>query len=161
MNFFKLRKNLRKLFITTTFVALASNIIISLILIPEANLLSIYGINGAAGASIATLISMFLCCVYMRYYLKKLTGVAMISKGFLLYVFAGSIMAVFLYYSLGLTQLSSWCAIGLFSLVGLEINILILTLLKEFDKDDLNFFLDNINFKQMIRYIKEEIKMSK
>lgn len=153
--------NRQKLLIKTTFVTLASNIIINLILIPESNPLSIYGINGAAGASVATLISMFLCCVYMRYYVRKLTGVAMVSKGFILHAFAGVIMGVFLYYCLDFTQLSSWYGIGLFSLVGLGIYILILKLLREFDKDDLNFFLDIINFKQMIKYIKEEITKKK
>ena len=45
-----------------------------------------------------------------------------------------------------------------FAGIGLLIYLGVLFILKEFKKDDVNFFLDTINIKKMFRYIKKEMR---
>ena len=43
-------------------------------------------------------------------------------------------------------------------MVGISIYFAILYMFKEFRREDFNFFMDTLNVKKMLVYIKEEIK---
>jgi hypothetical protein len=69
----------------------------------------------------------------------------------------GSIL-YFIAYSTTMFPVIRWFTLLGFCVLGLVIYISILFTLKEFSKKDLDFFLQIINLKEMIRYIKSELK---
>ena len=61
-------------------------------------------------------------------------------------------------YQTSLFPVINWYHLLMFAGLGLAIYISILFILKEFDKDDFNFFLDILRPKEMAKYIKSELK---
>jgi len=168
MNYFRAQNNYLRSLITginsprtlllTSLATVVSNVFLNLILIPENGLLSSFGINGASGASIATLASTALCFFYMKYFAKKLISIPVFQKEYLLHVTAGIIMGAFLLFLNQFIDVYPWYVIFVMSILGLGVYLAVLNLLKEFDKDDFNFFTDVFNLKRMIGYIKSDFK---
>ena len=77
------------------------------------------------------------------------------------HLIAGFIMGAVLYFvafrflSLEIVQ---WYLLILFIGIGLAIYILVLTLLKEFNRKDYDFFMDLLNPKEMYKYVSTELK---
>jgi hypothetical protein len=69
----------------------------------------------------------------------------------------GSIL-YFIAYSTTMFLVIRWFTLLGFCILGLGIYIAILFVLKEFSKKDLDFFLKIINLKEMVSYIKSELK---
>ena len=67
-------------------------------------------------------------------------------------------MAGILYYMGSLILLVRWYHLLLFAGVGLGIYLGVLFVLKEFKKQDLMFFLDMLHPKEMLNYVKAELK---
>ena len=137
------------------------NIPLNYLFIPRNGLLSPIGINGATGAGIATVISAIIGYIGMRLAAKKLTDIKLEQTHMLLHIFAGFIMGVVLYF-LAFRVLSleivPWYLLIMFIGIGVVVYVLVLTLLKEFNRKDFNFFLGLLNPKEMFNYVSSELK---
>jgi len=144
-----------------TIVTCIITIILSLLFVPKNGLLSIFDINGASGAAMAITISAIVAFFALRFVTKKLTDIKLWQNYTFRHVFAGLIVGIILYYlslyNLFLPFIHLYQII-IFILIGLAIYVGVLVLLKEFDKDDLHFFLDCLNPKKMLKYISSELK---
>ena len=112
-------------------------------------------------AAIATVISYGIGFIYTRIISYKLIG----EKGnirVLLHAFSAilmtSILYIVLYYYDYISLITRWYHLLFFSILGLGIYLGFLMLLKEFTKEDFKFYLDVLNIKKMLQYIKEELK---
>jgi hypothetical protein len=81
-----------------------------------------------------------------------------ISKKPLLHIFTACTMGCILYYAGTFIPFVRWYHLIFFGLIGLGVYVGILYLLKEFTKEDLNFFLDTVSPKEMAKYVKSELK---
>jgi len=140
------------------FVVCFMNIPLNYLLIPENGLLSSFGINGPTGAAIATTISALFGFFGFRRISKKLTGIRLMQSYTARHIIAGLGMAVALFYIGSLIPTIRWYHLLVFSGIGLVIYLAVLFILKEFKKQDLRFFLDMLHPKEMIKYIKSELK---
>ncbi|MDI6917422.1 MAG: flippase [Thermoplasmatales archaeon] len=141
----------------TSFIICVTNIVLNTLFIPKNGVLSIFGINGSTGAATATAISGFVSLVILMFLSKRLVGIK-ISKKPLLHMSAACVMGCLLYYLSTLTAFVRWYHLVFFGIIGLGVYLGILYLFKEFTKDDLNFFLDTVNPKEMAKYVKSELK---
>jgi len=148
----------------TVFISIL-NIILNIIIIPEGGILSPLGVYGAFGAAVATLLSFFIGFIRLRFIARKHVKIKLFPSFLFKHFFAGSIMAVTLflinkYVFTSLFIMRWYHLLGLAGL-GLLIYIVVLIVIKEFNKDDLWFYLDIINLKKMIIYIRDEFKRKK
>ena len=87
--------------------------------------------------------------IYILYLVSIIIGITAI---------AGLIMAGILYYiNLIFIEIRYYHLI-LFSMIGLAIYLIILFVLREFNKQDLEFFLDILHPKEMLKYISTELR---
>ena len=135
-----------------------TNIVLNYLFIPEWGLLSPFGINGPTGAAVATVLSSLVGFFGVRLAAKKLTGIKLMQSHTPRHIIAGVVMAGVLYYVNLLIPLVRWYHLIGFALAGLGVYLGILFILKEFKKEDLNFFLDILHPKEMLSYIKSELK---
>jgi hypothetical protein len=57
-----------------------------------------------------------------------------------------------------LINIDRWYHLIGFALFGIGIYFFVLYLMREFKKDDFDLFMEVLNIKKMVRYIKDEIK---
>jgi len=137
------------------------NIILNYAFIPKNGLLSSFGINGAIGAAVATVASFTVTFIGLRLAAKKLSGIKLLQSHTPRHIIAGIIMAGILYYiafQIPFIDEIRWYILLGFAGLGLLIYLGVMFLLREFNKDDLNFFLDILRINEMIKYIKSELK---
>jgi O-antigen/teichoic acid export membrane protein len=137
------------------------NIVLNYLFIPKDGLLSPFNINGPTGAAIATILSISVGFIGLQLAAKKLTGIKLLQSHTPRHIIAGFIMGAVLYYLAYRTLLFpviQWYTLLVFSGIGLGIYLAVLFVLKEFKKKDLFFFLDLLHPKEMLRYIKSELK---
>ena len=134
------------------------NIVLNFLFIPQWGLLSPIGINGPEGAALATVLSALFGFFVLRYVAYKLAGIKFFKSHTPLHIIAGLIMASVLYYANSFIPLVRWYHLLGFAGVGLGIYLGVLFLMKEFKKQDLMFFLDMLHPKEMLSYIKSELK---
>ncbi len=153
--------NKPKLIAKNSLFICGSNVILNLLLVPRGGLLSSYGIQGALGAACATIISTFIGLVRLRYIAYREIKYKRFPTYLVKHLLAGIFMSLCLYviYSYLLSGIDfKWYILIIMALIGLGIYLLILYPLKEFSKEDLWFYLDILNIKKMIQYIKGELK---
>ncbi|MBN1860289.1 MAG: flippase [Candidatus Thermoplasmatota archaeon] len=136
-------------------------ILLNFLFIPRDGLLSQYGVNGPVGASVATVISGLVGFIWFKITVKKMFKIKMKYNHILRHILAGSIMAIILYYLSSLFITIQWFLLIFFSFIGLAIYVGILYVFKEFNKNDLHFFLNLLKPKGMLNYIKSELKGEK
>ena len=136
-----------------------TNIVLNYLFIPKWGLLTPFGINGPTGAAVATVLSGLIGFFGVRLAAKKLTGIKLMQSHTPRHIIAGVGMASVLYYANLLIPLVRWYHLIGFALAGLGVYLGILFILKEFKKEDLNFFLDILHPKEMLSYIKSELKV--
>lgn len=145
-------------------IMLFFNLTLNLLLIPK-DIQILGGIKffglGATGAAIATVISSVISLVYTRIMSYRLTG----SKGnnrIFLHAFAAMVMAgilyVIFYYFDYITFVTRWYTLLIIAGMGLCIYLVILALFREFTKADFWFYIDTLNIKKMLIYIRDEFK---
>lgn len=142
-------------------VICATNIILNYLFIPQEGLLSFLGINGPTGAAVATATSAVVGFVLLRLAAKKLTKIKLIQRYTPLHMISGIVMGIILYalaFKTGLFPVIGWHHFLFFAGFGLAIYLGILYILKEFDKKDFDFFIDMFRPKEMLGYIKSELK---
>ena len=136
-----------------------TNITLNYLFIPRSGLLSFFGINGPTGAAIATVISCFVGFIAMRIAAKKLTGITLLQSHTPRHIVAGLAMAGVLYYiSYLFVPIVGWYHLVGLALLGLAIYLGVLYVLKEFKKQDLDFFLNMLHPKEMLKYVSSELK---
>lgn len=137
------------------------NIPLNLLFIPHTGLLSPLGINGPTGAAIATLCSVLVGFIGLRYAARKLSGIKPLQSHISRHIIAGIIMGVILYFiAIRSTWFPDvyWYFLLMFAAIGLAVYLGVLFLLREFDKNDFNFFLDIIHPQKMLKYVSTELK---
>jgi len=140
------------------FAICATNIVLNYLFIPERGLLSSFGIAGPTGAAVATVLSCLVGFFGLRLAAKKLTGIRLLQSHTPRHVIAGVVMGIVLYCFNSLIPLVRWYHLLFFAGLGLAVYLIILFILKEFKKQDLMFFLDMLHPKEMLSYIKSELK---
>jgi O-antigen/teichoic acid export membrane protein len=145
-------------------IMLFINIVLNFLLVPtDIQSIGLYNLPGlgATGAAIATVISYFISLVYIRYTAFKIVKI----KGNYKIAFHGIAaagMGIIIYYLTEYTHIimiTRWYQLVIISLFGLAIYYGILYLLREFKKEDFWFYMDTLNIKKMIQYVKEEFKI--
>lgn len=135
------------------------NVILNIILIPRD--IQMFGIDlagmGAVGAAIATVVAYFVGLVYTRIQVWKISKMH-VNYRIVLHFIAAFIMGVTLFYLDTICPVQRWYDLITFGLIGMGIYLAILYLVREFDKTDFNLFIDTINAKKMLMYIREEIR---
>ena len=138
-----------------------TNISLNYLFIPKWGLLSSYGISGPTGAAIATVVSILVGFIGARIVVKKITGMKILQSHTPRHIIAGVIMALVIYLLAFRTPFFpdiGWYYLLMFAGLGLAIYLGILFVLKEFKKQDLDFFLNILHPKEMIRYVSSELK---
>lgn len=137
------------------------NIILNFMFIPENGLLSSCGINGAAGAALSTLLAASVGLFSLRFVTKRLIGIKIFRLFTLRQLIAGIVMGAVLYLLITFVPFFKFAYLFNFIILivlGAITYLGMLYLLKEFRKEDLDFFLDLIRPKKMAKYIKSELK---
>ncbi|MCX6328045.1 MAG: flippase [Bacteroidia bacterium] len=140
------------------------NITLNFLFIPQWGLLSPLGINGPTGAAVAMVLSIMVGFIWVRFSAKKLTGIHLLQTHTPRHIIAGVVMGLFLYLFVFHTAFFSvihWYHLLFFAGLGLVIYLGVLFVLREFTKKDLHFFLDLLHPKEMLSYIKSELKEGK
>jgi len=135
------------------------NIVLNYLFIPKGGVLSSFGIDGAVGAAIATLISVLIGLFGFQLSAKKMTNMKILNSHIPRHIIAGVIMGTILYYaSKQFIPAVYWHHLILLSGTGIALYFGILFILKEFNKIDFDFFWNMTHPKKMMKYIKSEMK---
>jgi O-antigen/teichoic acid export membrane protein len=132
------------------------HLILDFVFVPEIFLgIKMLGLGGK-GAALASLTGVFLGSIAVRYFNYKTTGIGL-NYRVILYFFSGASMASVLVILNIVFNINNLFVAILSSTLGLIYYFLILHVLKEFGRNEINFFIDIINPTKMKDYIKEEI----
>ena len=139
-------------------VYIPSNIVLNLVLIPE----SIYGVQlagwGLKGAAIATLVSGLLNYIMIRILSRKLIRIGP-NHSLLRHLVAGGIVGSALYLIQAYYPfVDRFYEILFVFALGLVIYALILYLMGELKRKDVEFFMDTLNLKKGLGYLKDETR---
>lgn len=134
------------------------NIALNYLFIPKGGILTSFGIDGAVGAAIATLLSMLIGLFGFQLAAKKMTKMKILQSHIPRHIIAGVGMGLLLYYSSKLFVPSVyWYHLLGFAGIGVALYLGMLFILKEFKKQDFDFFWNMIHPKKMMKYIKSEM----
>lgn len=140
-------------------IMMLSNVFLNAVLVPK-NIKSL-GLElaglGAKGAAIATVISYIIGFAYLRMQAWRITKTGG-NKCVVFHVISAIIMGITINYMLKYVAISVWYELLGIALIGIAIYFGILCIIREFKKEDLHLFLDTLNVKKMLKYIKEEMK---
>lgn len=158
--YYSLIKGCNKPIIVTVIgsIMFSTNVILNYFLIPRWGFLSSLGIYAHTAAGFATIFSGLLGLIGYRLVAKRYTGIKILQRYMPCHLLAGLIMAGVLYLLNYLIALTRWYHLIIFSGGGLLVYLGVLYLLREFKKEDLNFFLSLFHIGDMISYIKSELK---
>ncbi len=128
-----------------------------LVLVP-ANLVGIqmFGLS-YTGAAIANLIAMVVLLVFTRYIVYKLTGTGA-NPRLGLHVVAAVASSLWLMLLADFLVISSWLDLAIYGLTSSLVFVAVLYVLKEFKREDLDYFLDLLSIRKMLSYISNELK---
>ncbi len=136
----------------------AANVLLNLLLVPrdiQSLGVELVGL-GSLGAAIATVASFLAGLLYIRWVAWRLTGIT-VNYRIALHAVAAGVMAFALYQLQGVWFIGRWYELIAASLLGLGIYIGVLFVMREFTKDDFDFFMDALNIRKMFAYIWDEI----
>jgi O-antigen/teichoic acid export membrane protein len=136
-------------------------IALNLVFIPQWGLLTTVGINGPTGAAVALMVANLVGFVWIRLAAKKLTGIQLLQSHTPRHIIAGAAMGLLLYlvaFRTGFFPNIHWYHFLLFAGIGLVVYLAVLFVLREFTKNDFDFFIELLHPKKMLQYIKTEVK---
>jgi O-antigen/teichoic acid export membrane protein len=136
-------------------------IVFYFLFIPTWGILTPLGINGITGAAIATLVGTLAGYIQIKYIIKRLLKRNILPRKLPLHIIAGLIMGLFLVLLSTYIPIDRWYSVLLAALIGLLIYLAILFAMKEFTRNDLHFFLNILQPKELIKYITTEVKDEK
>jgi O-antigen/teichoic acid export membrane protein len=112
---------------------------------------------GPTGSALAVVIAYFFGFITTRVYAFQVAKIKGNYK-ILIHIFTAIIMGIIVYSILLFVNISRWYELIGICLLGLGTYLCILFILKEFKKEDLNLFLDTLNVKKMILYVRSELR---
>ena len=118
----------------------------------------VIALTSHTGAAVALVIANLIGFFLYRYYTWKCVRASVYHGVTIKHVFASILMTLPLIYLNRVHELARWYDLILYTLIGLGIYLLVLYLIKEFRKEDLNFYLGLLNPKGMGNYISAELK---
>jgi O-antigen/teichoic acid export membrane protein len=135
------------------------SIVLNIILVPQD--IKSLGIKlaglGGTGSAIATVVAYLVGLLSTRVVAFRVAHI----KGnyrILLHIVTAALMGLIIYYITTIFYIGKWYELIGISLFGLFIYFGILFLLKEFNKEDYNLFLDTLNIKKMVSYMISEVR---
>lgn len=138
-----------------------SNVILNLLFIPDSGLLSLFKIYGSTGAAVASFLSVFIGFLYSVLVVKKLTNVKVFNLHTPIHITAGAITGGIIYYVGSFVSTMYWYHLIMISFICVLVYGGLLIALKEFNRNDLNFFLETLSVRKMLVYVKEEVRGKK
>lgn len=135
------------------------NIVLNSLLIPreiKSLGLNLFGLAGL-GAAIATVVAYFIALIYTRLITYRLSKIGLNSHIFL-HAFAALSMGLIITFLLRFYVIDRWYELMAISIIGLLLYVGILTLIREFKKEDFKLLFDTFNPLKMLSYIREEFK---
>ena len=148
---------LLKITIVTALISVALNFLI----IPKDGLLSPFGIQGPTGAAVTGVLTALIWFFGLRIAAKKYAGLTILQSHTPRHIIASLGMGVVLYllgFRTPFFSVIHWYHLIVLFGIGLIIYLGILFLLKEFDKQDFDFFVNILRPKKMLKYVKSELK---
>jgi len=134
------------------------NIALNYLFIPKGGILSSFQMDGAAGAAFATLISMLVGLFGFQLAAKKMINIKILQRHIPRHIIAGVCMGIILYFtSQLLTPSVYWYHLLGYAGMGIVIYFGMIVILKDFKKQDFDFFWNMIHPKKMMKYIKSEM----
>jgi len=115
-------------------------------------------LSSHTGAAVALIFANLGGFILLRYYTWKLTRASAYHGVTVKHLFASFIMILPLIYLNRLHPFVRWYDLILYTLIGLGIYLAVLYLIKEFNRKDLDFYLDLMNPKGLSDYITKELK---
>ncbi|MCX6651914.1 MAG: flippase [Methanomassiliicoccales archaeon] len=109
------------------------------------------------GAAVASMLVAAIMFVVTRYIVHRLTGTGS-NPRILLHVLAAIVAGLVIYSFSGVFPLDGWLHMIIYGLVSMEAFLLTLWLMREFDRDDMLYFLDLLNVRKLWHYVKGEMK---
>lgn len=109
------------------------------------------------GAALALMMGNIASFIIIRYVVWRLTGTST-NVRLSLQLLAGAATGALLYAMGMFMSISSWYILVIFGLAAFGIYLVVLAVLKEFTREDVNYFLELINLKKMFSYISEELR---
>jgi O-antigen/teichoic acid export membrane protein len=132
------------------------NIMLNLVFIPAA----LFGVTlfgwSAIGAAVATLITQIVLFIVVRWHAYRLSG-AVSSLSNALLVVGGVAMALALLTLDNAVPAVRWYHLMAYGLIGIGVYIGVLVVIGQFTRNDLGFFLQALNPREMFSYVKTEI----
>jgi len=111
---------------------------------------------GPTGSALAIVIAYFVGFITTRVYafrVAKIKG----NNRILLHIFAAILMGMLVYFIIHIVTIGRWYELIGICLLGVFLYTCILFVLREFKKEDFNLFLDTVNIKKMVSYIRSEV----
>lgn len=140
-------------------IMLFVNVILNLLLIPRdirSLGIKLFGLAGT-GAAIATVVAYFSGLVYTRIIIYKISKIG-VNVSVIKHFIAAIIMGLIMNYLTEFYIVNRWYDLLILFIMGIFIYLGILVAIREFKKEDFDLFIDTINPKKMLLYMKEEMK---
>ena len=149
--------NKPKLQASIAIVTCIINVFLNFLMVPNTGILSGFGIYGPDGAAVATVFSSLFLLASSRIISVRLTNINTYQTHTMRHIFAGCIMASYLW---GISSYVTmhWYHLIIFAGSGLCIYILVLWTVSEFKREDLDFYLDILNPKKLLKEAKGDFK---
>lgn len=135
------------------------NVALNIILIPKdihSIGLKLFGLAGT-GAAIATVVAYFAGLLYTRVVIYRMDGMGF-NFGVAKHAFAAIIMGAAVSLINRFYVIYRWYDLAALSLLGMAIYVAILLAIREFGKEDFDLFMDTLNVRKMLGYIRDEMK---
>jgi len=126
-----------------------ANVGLNLMLIPK---------YGATGAGIATATSTIILFLGARASTKRLTKIKLLQHHTPIHLISGIIMGIVLNSLFAWVEVFHWYHLFIYAVFGLLIYVAMLFAFREFKKEDMKFYVDLLQPKKMINYVRDELK---
>ena len=135
------------------------SIVLNIILVPrdiQSLGITLAGL-GATGSAIATVVAYLIGLLTTRIYAFRVANIKGNYK-ILIHVATAVLMGIIVYYIIDIFYVARWYQLVGISLTGLLFYFGVLYVLKEFQKEDFNLFVDTLNIRKMLSYVWSELR---
>jgi len=141
-----------------SFVGLIMVLLFNFILIPKDFLgINFFGL-GAFGAALGTLFATMIMTIPTRFVMYRILGFKTYNNRIFIHFTAGTLMFLILYSLSSILPIYNLYYFVSLIFVGIFVYLLVLFILKELGKKEIQFFADTINYTKMKKYILGELR---
>jgi Co/Zn/Cd efflux system component len=134
------------------------SIALNLLLIPRNGILAGIGIAGIEGAALAALVSTVAMLAGLHHYSNRLVRRRVFNpRGAGLHIIAGAAMAVSMWGAAMALDALRWYHLGGLAAMGVGVYLIALWAMGEFRKADLDFMLETVNARKLLRHVRDEL----